>query len=237
MKVQPSHTILQLPHSWDISPQEAILIQKNLRQHIQIQPLKQEPRWIAGADVSFNRFSNLLFAGFVVLDLRDFKVVTRSSAVLETKFPYVPGLLTFREAPALLRAWEALTVDPDVVFFDGQGIAHPRGLGIASHMGLWINRPSIGCAKSILVGSYSSLALERGSETPLQFRGQTVGMVLRTKTNTSPVYVSVGHQIDLKTACRLVLQTVTRYRIPEPTRLAHLWVNEMRRSHFGTSAA
>jgi deoxyribonuclease V len=217
-------------HGWDLSPSEAIQLQKELQGRIRLEPLEGEPELIAGADVSYERFSDVIFAGFVVLSAKTLKVVARSAAVVETHFPYIPGLLSFREAPALLKAWENLKVTPDLVFFDGQGIAHPRRLGIAAHMGLWIDRPSVGCAKSLLVGSYKDLALEPRSQAPLIYRGEGIGVALRTKASVKPVFISPGNRIDTRDSVRETLRTLGRYRIPEPTRQAHLWANELRRS-------
>jgi deoxyribonuclease V len=144
-------------------------------------------------------------------------------------FPYVPGLLSFRECPAVLRAWEKLRVIPDCIMCDGQGIAHPRRFGIASHLGVWLDIPAIGCAKSLLVGTYEEPGVKRGSFLPLVHRKEQVGVILRTKDNTGPVFVSQGHKISLRQAIEIVLACGTKYRIPEPTRRAHLVVNAMRR--------
>jgi len=165
----------------------------------------------------------------VVMRLPDLHVIETASTTTLVPFPYVPGLLSFRECPAVLQAWEKLQLKPDCLMCDGQGIAHPRRLGIASHLGLWLDMPSIGCAKSLLVGSYQELGEKRGSMAPLMHRKEQVGVVLRTKDRVAPVFVSQGHKISLQQAVELVLACCTKYRLPEPTRQAHLSVNEVRR--------
>lgn len=217
-------------HAWNLSPGEAVELQKELRARVRIEPLQGAVKTVAGADISFNKFSSTIYAGVVVLELPSLRVVDEAGVISETRFPYVPGLLSFRESPAVLEAWEKLSVEPDVVFFDGQGLAHPRRVGIACHAGLFLNRPTVGCAKSVLVGKYEEPAAERGSWSPMIDRGETVGAALRTKNNVAPVYVSPGHLMDLPGAIELALACDGGYRVPEPTRRAHLLVNELRRS-------
>jgi deoxyribonuclease V len=188
---------------------------------------------IAGADVSYNRFSNVFYAGVIVLRLEDMKVIETRQAVRKVTFPYVPGLLSFREAPILLEAFAQLRCRPDAIVIDGQGLAHPRRIGFASHVGLWLDRPCIGCAKTLLTGQYGDLKAEAGSTSPLVDRGETVGKAVRTKTGVKPVFVTVGHRVDLASAVKLVLRTCRGYRIPEPTRQAHLFVNDLRRRAQG----
>ena len=188
---------------------------------------------IAGADISYNRFSSRFYAAVIVLRVDDYSVVEVQHAVRESPFPYVPGLLTFREGPALLDAFALVQSPVDAVMFDGQGIAHPRRLGLASHMGLWLKVPSIGCAKSLLTGHYKEPGEKAGSVAPLKYRNEVLGEAVRTKDRTKPVFVSAGHLIDLPSAVRLVSQTSRGYRIPEPTRRAHLTVNEIRRQDGG----
>jgi deoxyribonuclease V len=213
---------------WDVNPAEAVRIQKELRERIRLEPFLGEPRLVAGADVSFNRYSTKIYAGFVVLDYDSLEVVERTGAVVEVSFPYVPGLLSFREIPPLLEAWRQLRTEPDVYVFDGQGIAHPRRVGIATHMGLLLDKPAIGCAKSLLTGRFQAPDVEAGSSSPLIDRGEQVGVVYRTKRNTKPVFISPGHRMDIESAVRLLRPLVRGYRIPEPTRQAHLHVNELR---------
>lgn len=222
------------PSSWDLTPSEAIELQKQLRRQIEITPYEGPIQYIGGADISFNKYSPTVFAGFVVLDAKTLEVVDSASAVLDVSFPYIPGLLSFREIPPLLQAWKGLRIKPDVMVFDGQGIAHPRRLGIASHAGLILDLPSIGCAKSLLTGVYKEPAIEAGSLSPLLDRSnkEHIGVVYRTKKNVKPVFVSPGHKIDFITALDILQICVGHYRIPEPTRQAHLFVNEVRLSYL-----
>ncbi|MBI4850471.1 MAG: deoxyribonuclease V [Acidobacteria bacterium] len=215
-------------HSWDVTPTEAVEIQKKLREQVKIQKLSGKVRYIAGADMSFEKFSNIVYAGFVVIDVKTLEVVGSSTIVTEAKFPYISGLFSFREVPPLLEAWKKLDVEPDVVVLDGQGIAHPRRFGLASHIGLIINKPTIGCAKTVLVGKYHDLAPYAGSTAPLMDRGEQIGMALRTQNRVRPVFISVGHLIDLVDALKVIKNTIDKYRIPTPTREAHLLVNRAR---------
>src|SRR3954466_2624524 len=194
-------------HDWSLTPREAVELQKQLRASVRVEPLKKRVETVAGADISFNKFDPTIYTGIVVLRLPSLEVVEEVGIVSETKFPYVPGLLSFRESPSVLEAWAKLKTEPDAVMFDGQGIAHPRRVGIASHVGLIINRPTFGCAKSVLVGRFEEPGEERGSWTELvdPKNGETVGAALRTKTRTQPIFVSPGHLIDLAGAIKLTL--------------------------------
>ena len=215
-------------HRWDLTPREAVEVQQRMRNMVRLRPLAQPVGVIAGADISYNKFSETVFAGIVVLSLPDLRIVETAGVRSVAKFPYVPGLLSFREAPSLLEAWEKLKTKPDVLMLDGQGIAHPRRFGIACHVGVLLDWPTIGCAKSILVGGYGELGLEAGSRSPLVDKGEQVGVALRTKSKVTPVYVSPGNLMDLDSAVDLVLRSTTKYRLPEPTRQAHLLVNRLR---------
>jgi deoxyribonuclease V len=223
-------------HEWNLTPREAVELQKRLRERVRVEPLARKIETVAGADISFNKYSTTLYAGIVVLSLPSLEVVEEVGVVSETKFPYVPGLLSFRESPPLLDAWAKLKTEPDAVMFDGQGLAHPRRVGIACHVGLLIDRPTFGCAKSVLVGKYEEPPEERGEWTPLVDKGETVGAALRTKTRVQPIYVSPGHLIDLAGAIDLTLRCDGGYRQPEPTRRAHLLVNALRRGERGETA-
>ncbi len=218
-------------HDWNLSPREAVELQKSLRERVRVVPHVGRIETVAGADISFNKFSSVIYAGIVVLRVPSLEVVEEVGVVSETQFPYVPGLLSFREAPSVLEVWAKLKTEPHAVMFDGQGIAHPRRVGIASHVGLLLNRPTLGCAKSVLVGKYEEPEAERGSWTPLvdPKNGETVGAALRTKTRVNPIYVSPGHLIDLAGAIALTLRSDGGYRQPEPTRRAHNLVNALRR--------
>src|SRR5262249_41245969 len=215
-------------HDWNLTPSEAIDVQQRLRSLVRATKLTHEIRAVAGADISFNKFSDTIYSGIVVLSLPDLQIVEQSGIRSTARFPYVPGLLSFREIPSLLEAWENLKTKPDLLMLDGQGIAHPRRFGIACHTGVLLDLPTIGCAKRILVGTPGELGLEAGSQSPLIDRGEQVGVALRTKKKVAPIYVSVGHLIDLDSAVELVLRATDKHRQPEPTRQAHLLVNRMR---------
>jgi deoxyribonuclease V len=217
-------------HDWNVTPTEAVHLQQRLRSQLRIEPLDREIRTIAGCDISFNRFSETVFAGAVVLSLPDLQIVERKGVETIARFPYVPGLLSFREIPALLGVWEMLETEPDAVMIDGQGYAHPRRMGFASHFGLVVDRPTVGCAKSILVGRHEEPGPNVGDWAALVHGTDTIGAAFRTKARTKPVYISIGNRIDLPGALGLSQRCLTGYRIPEPTRQAHLLVNELRRA-------
>jgi deoxyribonuclease V len=222
MKIQPLH-------SWDLTPTEAVALQRQLASRVDARTPLTRCELIAGADVSYSRFSKILFAGVVVLRMPDLTIVERQGISFETRFPYIPGLLSFRETPALLEAFARVRSEPDVIMLDGHGLAHPRRFGYACHAGLWLDRPCLGCAKSKLIGDYKDPRRKAGSVAPLRDHGETIGQVLRTRDAIKPVFVSVGHKIDLRSAAELVLVACRGYRIPEPTRQAHLFVNALRR--------
>jgi len=228
-------------HNWNLPPKEAIELQIKLADKVSFTPLRKAPEFIAGLDCAFSRNGRYITAAAVVLRLPDLQLIETSAARQEIRFPYIPGLLSFREAPACIAAVEKLKNNPDVFIIDGQGIAHPRRLGIASHLGLFLDKPAIGCAKSRLVGEFTAVPVEKGGWSPLTdsaHRGptdqlpftahQTIGAVVRTRTNVKPVFVSVGHKCTLDDAVRIVLACTTRYRLPEPTRLAHQIVSRCR---------
>lgn len=224
----------KLLHDWNVTPAEAVALQQQLRSQIRIEPLANSPRTIAGCDISFNKFEETVYAGIVVLDLDTLETIEETGVISTASFPYIPGLLSFREIPSLLEAWSTLKSEPDVVMFDGHGTAHPRRIGIASHAGLFLNRPTFGCGKSVLVGKFNEPLTQRGSWSPMLHYGDVVGAALRTKDKVNPVYVSPGHLIDLETAIDLTLRCHGGrrgfgYRIPEPTRRAHNLVNALRR--------
>jgi deoxyribonuclease V len=217
------------PEQYDqLTPTEAVALQRELQGQVRLEPLTTAPKTVGGADISFNKYSEIVYAGIVILSFPDMQVIDRASVVTTARFPYVPGLLSFREVPALMQVWESLAQKPDILVLDGHGIAHPRRLGIASHFGVITDTPTIGCGKSILVGKHEELPAEAGSTVPLIHKGETVGTVLRTKNKTNPVFVSPGHRITLHHAVEFIKRCTGKYRIPEPTRQAHLWVNEVR---------
>jgi deoxyribonuclease V len=208
-------------HNWNVTPAEAIALQKELAQRvIYDRPLPLDSvRLVAGVDVSVKGGTSR--AAVVVLTFPDLQPVETVTAAQPTPFPYVPGLLSFREGPALVEAFEKLRNTPDVFIFDGMGRIHPRRIGIASHMGLWLERPTIGCGKSHLIGSYIPPGNARGDYSPLTDGGELLGVVLRTRANVKPVYISPGYLIDLGSALALTLACTGRYRLPVPIRAAH----------------
>jgi deoxyribonuclease V len=225
---------LSFSHSWDLSTRQARDLQLELRRQLVTEaPADLVPSRVAGADLSMARRSKRGFGGFVVLDGRALEVADSAAVEVPLTFPYVPGLLSFRELPVLAEAWQRLTVPPDVLVFDGHGYAHPRRFGLACHGGMVFGVPSIGCAKSILIGTHGELGRERGSTAPLRDGDEVIGMAVRTRDGVTPVYVSIGHRMDLDTAVRIVLDLCPRYREPETTRAAHRMVNELRRGAAG----
>ncbi|HET6371387.1 MAG TPA: deoxyribonuclease V [Nitrospiria bacterium] len=217
-------------HSWEVTPREAVEIQRNLRPRLILDSNPRSIDTIAGIDVSYEAAAGRLIAGVVVFRMSDLSPIESVTAVLPATFPYIPGLLSFRETPAVLLAWKKLKRRPDCLICDGQGIAHPRRFGLASHLGLWLDIPSIGCAKSILVGTYREPGERRGSRVPLIDKGEKVGVILRTRDGVKPVYVSPGHRITLDRAVEVVLACAPRYRLPDPIRQAHHLVNTLRAS-------
>jgi deoxyribonuclease V len=208
-------------HEWNLTPSQAIQLQKQLAFEVIRQDVFDKPvETVAGIDLGFDVKNDTCRAVVVVLKFPELDLIESAEAILPIQFPYVPGLLSFRETPVAVKALEKLENAPDLILCDGQGIAHPRRFGIACHIGLLTNIPSIGVAKSLLVGKYESLGLTRGSTAPLIHKNEEIGVALRTKDKVQPVYVSVGHRISIETATNYVLQCAPKYRLPETTRLA-----------------
>jgi len=218
-------------HAWNLTPKDAIALQKELRQQVRLEPLRSTPAFVGGCDVSMNRFAKEGFAGFVTLAYPELALVDHSVVKDTIPMPYIPGLLSFREIPMLLKAWETLEKKPDVLVADGIGIAHPRRLGIASHLGVLLDLPTIGCAKSVLTGVY-----EEPPNVPGEFSylydakncTEILGAALRTKVNVKPVFISPGHRITLEDSLALITASIRKHRLPEETRLAHNTVNDYR---------
>jgi deoxyribonuclease V len=209
-----------VPHSWELGPSEAIALQRQLAERVEREDRLGPVRFVAGVDMSANDRTGLARAAVVILsypELREVEVVREEQSL---RMPYIPGLLSFREAPVILSAFERVRQAPDLLFVDGQGIAHPRRLGIASHLGVLLDLPAIGCAKSLFVGQHEPVADAVGAQEPLIHRGEVIGMVLRTRAHVKPMIISTGHRVSLATAVRYVLACGRGYRLPEPTRLA-----------------
>lgn len=216
-------------HGWDLTTAEARDLQRELASRVDITRPVRDWRTVAAADISYNKFDAWLHAAVVVTDATTHEVVASIGLTREARFPYVPGLLSFRELPAVLDCFRGLELVPDVVLCDGQGYAHPRRMGLACHLGLWLGLPTVGCAKSRLIGTHDEPGPERGDRTPLVDDGETIGAVLRTRPRVRPLYVSSGHLCDLDSAVAVVLSNTGRYRLPAAARAAHLRVNELRR--------
>lgn len=206
-------------HAWNVTPAQARVLQQQLRERFIIEPLAQMPHLIAGIDVHVG--DGRVRAGIVLMRYPELRVCATAVAERPLSFPYVPGLLAFREGPAVLEALAKLEQRPDVLMFDAQGFAHPRRCGLATHLGILLDMPSVGCAKSKLIGTYREPAMEKGAWEPLWDNGEIIGAVVRTRTRVRPVFVSIGHRIDLASAITLVLTCAKRCRLPEPTRWAH----------------
>ncbi len=231
-------------HRWNLSYSQAIALQKRLACKVQFRAIKRSPRLIAGLDCALGKDGQRIIAAVIVLKLPDFTPVETASATRKLTFPYIPGLLSFREAPVCIAAVEKLKNQPDVFIIDGQGIAHPRRLGLAAHLGLFFDKPTIGCAKSKLIGQFKEPPLEKGGYSILKDnkrinrqttrKSQTtseeiIGAVVRTRSNVKPVFLSVGNKCLLKDAIKITLACTTKYRLPEPTRLAHQLVSKIKK--------
>lgn len=219
----------RLEHYKTIDSSAAKELQQELRRQIKLEALVDPPKYIAGADISFDCGSKLMHAAIVVLELPDLNPVARSLASDETSFPYIPGLLAFREMPVLLKAWNQLARKPDVLILDGHGIAHPRRMGIATHFGIEVDHPTIGCAKNILTGAHEELGDQKGETADLMDGDEKIGMALRSRTRVNPIYVSPGYRCSFDDAYNIVMQALTKYKLPRTSRLAHQWANKLRK--------
>lgn len=217
-------------HKWNISYENARRIQRELAKKVRLTPVKGEITRIGGLDCAFSKDKQYIAAVAVILTYPELETIETRQAVKKVDFPYIPGLLSFREAPACLAAIEKVKNQPDLWMIDGQGIAHPRRLGLASHLGLFIDAPTIGCAKSRLTGEYTPPGTKKSSSSPLidKNSNEVIGTVLRTRTNVKPLFISAGHKITLQQSVELVLKAAPKYRIPEPTRRAHITVSKLK---------
>ena len=214
---------------WKLSPKAAIERQRELRALTNLTPLATPIRYIGGADIAYDKASDSVHAGVVVLDYETMEIVCSSSIVDTIQFPYIPGLLSFREIPSILKAWEVLPIRPDVMMMDGHGIAHPRRVGVATHFGILTACPSLGCGKKHLMGNYEAPASEKGSYSPIEDEGEIIGHVVRTCDGVKPVWISPGHGMSLMQSVEIASHCARTYRIPEPTRQADILVNALRR--------
>ena len=215
-------------HPWGVTYKEAVKIQKDLKDKVSLKKIDKRIKYVAGLDVSYAKGSNIMWAGVVVLDFPSLNKAEERWSQKKVSFPYIPGLLSFREIPALIDALRKMEIEPDLIFCDGQGIAHPRGLGLASHLGILLNKSTIGCAKSPLVGTYSQVGESKGNYAYLIHQNRIIGAVVRTRSKVKPIFVSPGYGVMLNDCVKFVLETCSKYRIPEPTRQAHLLVNSVR---------
>ncbi|MFQ6036077.1 MAG: endonuclease V [Sedimentisphaerales bacterium] len=237
-------------HGWNLSYSQAIALQKQLAGQVQQIELKTKPKTIAGLDCALSKDEGKIIAAVVILKMpnvtkglweeipakrspeqTDFEVIETATATQKLSFPYIPGLLSFRESPVCLAAVEKLKKEPDAFLIDGQGLAHPRRLGLAAHLGLFFDKPTIGCAKSRLTGSFEEPAPEKGAYSPLKDNQEVIGAVVRTRSNVEPVFVSVGNKCLLEDAIKITLAWTTKYRLPEPTRLAHQLVSKLKKNN------
>lgn len=216
-----------LSHSWHLSEVEALTLQGQLAAEVIKEDQLRQVNLIAGVDVAYSKKSDRLVAAVVILNANTLKVIETATTEDRAQFPYVPGLLSFRELPPLIKVLAKLRHSPDLIICDGQGYAHPRRFGLACHLGVVFGIPTIGCGKTRLVGDHDELNEARGARVPLIDKGEVVGSVLRTQSHTNPVYISIGHRISLATACQYILKTSPEYRLPETTRQADQTVRSM----------
>jgi deoxyribonuclease V len=222
-------------HQWDLQPAEARALQEELAGRVKLQPLPATFTLLGAADIAYVSATNQLVAVILTFEWPGLEVVETSRVIAPIAFPYIPGLLSFREVPPLLEAYRKLRSPPEVLLCDGQGIAHPRRFGLASHLGLCLNIPTVGCAKKRLCGEHDSLDLRRGTATPLLLRDASVGWVFCSRNGVKPIYISPGHLSDLESSKDLVFRTLGRFRIPEPLRQAHNLATRLRKELSGSS--
>jgi deoxyribonuclease V len=221
----------RLETRWNLTPREAMRLQESLRERVELQDRFEDIRYVAGADMAFDPLTEVAVAGVIVYRFPSLKEVERRMARRKLRFPYIPGLLSFRECPVLLAAFARLRTEPDLILIDGHGRAHPRRFGIACHIGILFDKPTIGCAKSRLVGEQQEPSERAGSTAPLMLQGERLGVVLRTRDHVKPIYVTTGHRVSLDSAVGLVKQCMDGFRIPKPTREADYYVRDLRRAY------
>lgn len=207
-------------HCWDLSPDKALALQRELAREVVLIDAFETINYVAGVDVAYHKESDKIVGGITILEATSLKLIETHLAVSVARFPYIPGLFSFRELPVIMEAMDQIKTVPDLIICDGHGIAHPQRFGLASHLGVLYDVATIGCAKNLLTGTFVDPSPQRGSSAPLVDEGDVIGAALRTQTEVRPVYVSTGHRISLKTACDWVMQLTSRYRLPETTRAA-----------------
>lgn len=231
LKRRSEYSPNNMHHNWNVTPTEAVAIQRELKESVSIEAFSQNIHTIAGVDVSLNMFEKDIYAGIIILSYPDMTPIKQVTVKSRTDFPYIPGLLSFREIPALLECFAKLDEMPDVVMVDGQGIAHPRRLGIAAHLGVLLGIPTIGCGKSRLYGTYDVPTIVGEANDILDPKtGEVIGKALKSKARSNPLIISPGHRMSVEDALRITRDCLRGYRLPEPTRRAHLLVNESRRA-------
>lgn len=219
--------------NWNPSYKEAVKIQNDLLKYLIVAPMEKEPSVISACDVSVTRKEDIAFVAIVTVEMKTKTIIEEKSISIPVSFPYIPGLLAFREGPGIILAYRQLKIMPDLIIFDGHGICHPRGMGIASFVGIILGIPSIGCAKSHLYGEYSNPGLKRGDFSLVKGdNDKEIGIVLRTRNEVSPVYVSPGHMSDFNDARRIILYLTSRYRNPDPLRYAHSRCKSERKEYY-----
>ena len=216
---------------WNLTPRQAMRLQEGLRERVELEDRFGDIHYVAGADMAFDPATEVAFAGVIVYRFPGLEEVERRMARRKLRFPYVPGLLSFRECPILLAAFARLETEPDLILIDGHGRAHPRRFGIACHIGILFDKPTIGCAKSRLVGEHEEPGERAGATAPLMLEGERLGVVLRTRDHVRPIYVTTGHRVALDSAVGLVKQCIDGFRIPKPTREADHYVRDLRRAY------
>lgn len=227
----------KIEHAWNLSAADAVLLQKSLAHRVVAHDRLNVVRCVAGVDVAYDEGAKRQFAAAVVLDAdASFFMIESATAQEPVRSAYIPGLFSFRELPTIIQALRKLKTTPDLIVVDGQGIAHPRRFGLASHLGVMFDIPTIGCSKTRLIGAAEAPGIRRGDYSPLMDRGEVVGRVLRTQDNVKPVYVSVGHFVSLPTACDWILKTAVRYRLPETTRQADQIVRRLKKEFAAGNA-
>jgi deoxyribonuclease V len=218
-------------HAWNLSEAEALALQQQLASRVIKNDQLGDVQLVAGVDVAYDKHSDKLFAAVVILDAQTLQIIETATAEDVARFPYIPGLFSFRELPPIAEALTKLNQTPDLIVCDGQGIAHPRRFGLACHLGIMYNIPTIGCGKTRLIGEADTPDIKRGAYAPLLDNDEVIGSVLRTQDNINPVYVSIGHRVSLQTACEWVLKLSPKYRLPETTRQADQCVKKLITNH------